>query len=118
MGRLVSVWGTCDGVEILFDEISEDVWATNVPADLSDGQYIVEVWGCTHTGFLIYTTAVLYLCDSRCVFLKFMPDDLFIKIKMNDYHVMAKEEQVSVKYGKYMVNVWERFKEKVVVKCV
>ena len=49
MGSLVAVWGLCDGTEILFDETSEDVWETTVPADFKDGEYVVEVWGRTRS---------------------------------------------------------------------
>lgn len=116
MSRLVSVWGTCDGVDILFKEIGGDEWEAIVPADLTDGQYIVEVWGATQSGFVIYTTAVLYLCDSRCVSLKFINDDVLVKIKMNTYQVIPKGDRIRVEQSKYLFRIWEKFKERVVVK--
>lgn len=88
MSSLVSVWGTCDGTDILFSEVGGDVWEAIVPADLQDGEYVVEVWGETVTGFLIYTTAILYLTDARCVRLELMADGYFVRIKTNDYHAI------------------------------
>lgn len=117
MSKLVSVWGTCDGVDILFKEIGGDEWEAIVPADLTDGQYIVEVWGATQSGFVIYTTAVLYLCDSRCVSLKFINDDVLVKIKMNTYQVIPKSDRIRVEQSSYLFRIWEKFKERVVVKC-
>lgn len=104
-------------MDILFREISGNEWEAIVPADLTDGQYIVEVWGETQNGFVIYTTAILYLCDSRCVSLKFISDDILVKIKMNTYQVIPKDDRIRVKQSKYAFRIWEKFKERVVVKC-
>lgn len=88
MSRLVSVWGTCDGTDILFSEVGEDVWETTVPADLQDGEYVVEIWGQAQSGFILYTTAILYLTDSRCVRLKLMPEGYYVKIGSPEYRVV------------------------------
>lgn len=89
---LVSVWGTCDGTDILFSEISANEWETVVPADLQDGEYIVEIWGRTQSGFLIYTTAILYLTDARCVRLKLMNDGYYVRIgPKREYRVVLQD---------------------------
>ena len=117
MAKLQSVWGTCDGVDILFHEAEEGVWETTVPADLQDGQYIIEVWGQTATGYLVYTTAVLYLCDSRCVALSFVKDDIYVRISTAVHLVTHTEKEMDVRLTGHILNVSEKYSEKVVIRC-
>lgn len=87
MAMIETMWGTCDGVEIIFTQTSVDTWECDVPADFQDGTYIVEIWAKTNSDMLIYTTAVLYICDAKCVALDLMPDGYFVQIKTEDYRV-------------------------------
>ncbi len=116
MQELTAVWGTCDGVDILFEQSSGDTWEACVPADLQDGQYVVEIWGRTSAGYLLYTTAVLYLCDSRCVSLHFC-EDISVRVRMNDCYVTVLEDRMQLEQTGHLITVLERFRERVVVKC-
>lgn len=116
MQELTAVWGTCDGVDILFEQTGGDTWEACVPADLQDGQYVVEIWGRTSTGYLLYTTAVLYLCDSKCVSLRFC-EDISVKVWTQEHYVRISEDRIQVEQTGHLITVSERFRERVVVKC-
>lgn len=118
MARLRSVWGTCDGVDILFREAEADTWTAEVPADLQDGRYIIEVWGETMTGAVIYTTAMLYMCDSRCVALEFMEDGIFVRISTKEYLIGCMEQEYTIRMSDLILLVYEKYREKVVMKSV
>ena len=118
MARLRRMWGTCDGVDIIFQQIDENTWTAEVPADLQDGQYIIEVWGQTYTGRVIYTTALLYLCDSRCVALDFMEDGIYVQIGIKEYRVDCEEKEYLIQMNGLMIDVYEKYRVKVVMKCV
>mgnify|MGYP004635987199 FL=1 len=84
---VVSMWGICDGADIIFTQTDDSAehWECIVPADLNDGTYVVEIWAQAQTGYIIYTTAVLYLCDGTMLSLEFDADDLFVQISTDDY---------------------------------
>ena len=117
MGALVSVWGLCDGTEILFDETSEDVWETTVPADLEDGEYVVEVWGRTRTDFIIYTTAILYLCDSKLVSLRFIDTDYFARFRAGRYGLIRRPDDLTLELSEFVISVREKNRMEVIIRC-
>ena len=83
---IVSMYGTCDGKDIVFQNVSGEQWQCIVPSDFSDGTYVVEIWAVTDTEFVIYTTAILYLCDARCVRLELV-DDIRVQLVPDRYRV-------------------------------
>ena len=86
---VISMWGICDGKNIIFtpqNETAED-WECIVPADFKDGTYVVEIWAMAETGYIIYTTAILYLCDGRYVTLEMDADDYMVCISSDDYDI-------------------------------
>lgn len=99
------MWGTCDGNEIIFTQVSHDTWTCDVPADLDDGKYIVEIYAKTYTSFMLYTTAVLYMCDSRCVSLELVNDGVYVLIKTINYDVNVLQDDVKVCTSKYDVKL-------------
>lgn len=111
MSRLRRAWGTCDGADIIFREIEEDAWTAEVPADLQDGQYIIEIWGETFTGYVIYTTAVLYLCDSRFVGLRLMEDGIFVRIGTKEYQIDCEEKEYDIQMHDLILHVYEKYRE-------
>lgn len=117
MGSLVAVWGLCDGTEILFDETSEDVWETTVPADLDDGEYVVEVWGKTRTDFIIYTTAILYLCDSRLVSLRFIDTDYLARFRAGRYGLIRRPDDFTLEMSEFVISVREKNRMEVIIRC-
>lgn len=103
--NIESMWGTCDGHGIVFTQVSYDTWTCDVPADLEDGKYIVEIFARTHTGFMLYTTAVLYMCDSKCVSLELMNDGYYVVIKTVDYDVKVLQDDIDVRMNEYTVKL-------------
>lgn len=89
---IVSVYGTCDGKEIVFHKVTGEQWQCVVPADLSDGTYVVEIWAVAYEGFVVYTTAILYMCDARFARLELV-DDIQVKIAPDKYkmHISTSE---------------------------
>ena len=117
MGSLVAVWGLCDGTEILFDETSEDVWETTVPADFKDGEYVVEVWGRTRTDFIIYMTAILYLCDSRLVSLRFIDTDYSARFRAGRYGLIRRPDDLTLEMSEFVISVREKNRMEVIIRC-
>lgn len=105
MAKIESMWGTCDGYGIIFTQVSDRVWTCDVPPDLSDGTYIVEIYARTYSGFIIYTTAVLYMCDSRCVSLELVNDGIYVVIKPIDYDIKVLKDTVDVCVTEYNVKL-------------
>ena len=98
---IVSMYGTCDGKDIIFGKVTEEHWTCTVPADFADGTYVVEIWAELDNGDTIYTTAILYMCDSRFVSLEMMDDDIEVR-------VLADRVTAHVKCGEYVVRVVKR----------
>lgn len=71
---IIAMYGHCDSFDVTYTKIGEKLWTTEVPADLSDGKYIVEIYGVDETGYIAYWTGILYMYDSRVVMLKLLPD--------------------------------------------
>lgn len=116
MNKIQSVWGTCDGYGIIFTQVSDDTWSCDVPADLDDGTYIVEIYAKTYSGITIYTTAILHMFDSKCVSLQLIDDGFYVAFRSVDIDVNVVEDSVKV----YMVSCNVRLLDdmlKVVMLC-
>ncbi len=57
-----SIWGTCDGAEILFQRSQAGLWETTVPARAS-GEYTVSLWAEDAAGNRSYFCTVLISYD-------------------------------------------------------
>lgn len=79
------VYGKADKYEIEFRE-DGGVWNAAVPADLTDGKYVVELWAIDDFGFTSYYTGILYMFDGQAV-LKLAQDDIFIGFYQDDISV-------------------------------
>ena len=71
---IIAMYGHCDSFDVTYTKIGGNLWETEVPADLSDGKYVVEIYGIDETGFIVYWTGILYMFDSRVVMLELLPD--------------------------------------------
>lgn len=73
---VTSMWGSCDGTPIVFTAVkAPTIWKCDVPADLDDGTYYVEIYGRCVTGGLIYTNAVLHIVNSSVVKFEIIDSD-------------------------------------------
>lgn len=77
---VTEIRGTVDGTEVTFEEINGQ-WVCFVPADFDDGMYILELWIKTNADAIAYTTAVVYLCDSKCTYFELLDDDIVVTIQ-------------------------------------
>ena len=107
---VVRMYGTCDGKDIVFSKVADGQWICIVPADLADGTYIIEIWAETVHGYTIYTTAILYMCDSRCVSLEILDDGFKVHIMTDRLIACVKPDnlKVCIMKDKYMVKVVEK----------
>lgn len=67
---IVAVYGTCDNFDVVFSHVGGDRWETDVPADYTDGRYVVELYAKDTAGFLIRWSGILYMYDGRAFFLE------------------------------------------------
>lgn len=77
---VTEMWGTVDGTEVIFEEVGGQ-WVCEVPADFEDGMYILELWIKTNADTLLFTTALVYLCDSKCTHFELLDDDIMVMIQ-------------------------------------
>lgn len=107
MNKVESMWGTCDGKSIIFTRVHDNEWICDVPPDLSDGRCIVEIWAELTSGGVIYTTAILYMFDGKCVSLEMVNDGVYVIIKLTDYVERLKHDDHIVSIGEYTVRLIE-----------
>ena len=77
---IARLYGKADDFSLVFEQRESGEWAAIVPPDLLDGKYIVELWAENLIGTVSYYTAVLYLCNSKCVQLEIMQENTFVEI--------------------------------------
>lgn len=71
---VTQVWGNADSFELVFSPLGDDQWSATVPADLEDGQYIVELYCKDDAGTEAYWTGILYLNKSDQVQVRIVAD--------------------------------------------
>ena len=75
---IVAMHGHCDDFEVTYTNVGEGLWQTEVPADLSDGKYVVDICGVDTTGYIVYWTGILYMYDSRVISLELIPESCVV----------------------------------------
>ena len=71
---LVEMYGHCDDFDVVYTCIEPGLWQATVPADLTDGKYVVDIYGVDSTGYIVYWTGILYMYDGRVISLELLPD--------------------------------------------
>lgn len=82
---VTQVWGKADSFELVFSPLGNDQWSAIVPADLEDGQYIVELYCCDDSGNTAYWTGILYLNKSDAVQIRIVADKFKVWLEMDIY---------------------------------
>lgn len=72
------MYGHCDAFDVVYTQIGKDQWQATVPPDLTDGKYVVDIYGVDNTGFLVYWAGILYMYDSRLIKIELLPDSCVI----------------------------------------
>ena len=83
---ILRVWGTADEHEIVFKLNNDGLWEVSVPTDLSDGQYVVELYAQDDYGFTIFYTGMLYIFDGKATLIM-DADDIEIGIHADDIEI-------------------------------
>lgn len=90
---ITRVYGKADTYELEFHRDS-GTWCASVPADLSDGKYVCEIWALDSFGFTAYYTGILYMFDGKAIF-RLLGDDIIFK-HMPDSILVSLTETVSI----------------------
>lgn len=87
------VWGKADSFELVFSHSGDSwrSWNASVPADLADGQYIVELYCEDDGGNTAYWTGILYLNKSENVKVRIVADKFRLWL-MNDMEITMQAE--------------------------
>lgn len=81
---IIALVGRADNHELVFTRGDDGLWRVAVPADLSDGQYVVELTATTDAGKQGYWTGILYLNHAWEVCAHIIEDDLSVWLS-SDY---------------------------------
>lgn len=110
------MYGHCDSFDIVYTQTSENLWQAEVPADLSDGKYVVDIYGVDDTGYIVYWTGILYMYDSRVVKLELLqdthvifydtPDEIQILEPFEEVEVLLSPATILCKGGAYYDVQW------------
>lgn len=65
--NIVSVYGKCDGIFINFKLMNNGRWECIIPADFTDGTYVIELFAVDVAGNVGFYTGKLYMCDCRYI---------------------------------------------------
>ena len=88
------VWGKADVFELVFSLSKSDHWEASVPADLEDGQYIIELYCEDDSGNMGYWTGVLYLCNADEIKVRIIADKFKIWLKSESEIKMLAEPKI------------------------
>lgn len=73
--KIVRLYGKADNLDIEFTYVGGTTWTCEVPPDMDDGVYAVELTAVNEYGEATYWTGELYMCGGVC----------HMEIKKNDY---------------------------------
>lgn len=63
---VIRVWGKADNFDIEFKHMGGTKWQCDVPPDMKDGQYAVELRAMNEQFEQTYWTGFLYMCNGVC----------------------------------------------------
>lgn len=92
---VIKVWGKADRFDIIFSNLGNDKWAATVPADLEDGQYIVELYCEDDSGSRAYWTGILYLSNGENATVRIVADKFKLWM-MNESNVRLEDDKLSL----------------------
>ena len=96
----MEMWGKCDGKDIVFKEVDIGLFECTVPADFEDGMYVLELWIKTNADSIEYTTAVVYLCDSKYTYFELLDDDIMVTIQDDIQVKVVVDDEHSIYQGR------------------
>ncbi|MHB1154061.1 MAG: PF13754 domain-containing protein [Eubacteriales bacterium] len=93
---IVSVTGHADTFDLVFIRGPDKKWAVTVPPDLSDGRYVCDIYATNAIGEIAYWTGILYMTDSRFVYLNLVQDNITVHLLPETQTIQMKDERVSI----------------------
>lgn len=101
---ITHVWGRADKFDLIFLNIMGDIWNASVPADLDDGQYVVELYCEDDSGNMAYWTGILYLSNSENAKIQIIADknklwligDIKLKL-LNESLLWLEDDKITIK---------------------
>ncbi|MDP4152877.1 MAG: PF13754 domain-containing protein [Bacillota bacterium] len=107
---VTSITGRADSFDLVFKKNQLGQWDATVPADLSDGTYVVEIWARDECGNIAYYTALLYMYEG-CVFKleifdefeALIYDAFSAKLEADAFEALMQDSRFSVRFSERVV---------------
>jgi hypothetical protein len=90
------VTGHADTFDLVFTHNSDGKWTVILPPDLSDGRYICDIYAANAIGEIAYWTGVLYMTDSRFVYLNLEKDYITAHLLPETCFIQLENEHLSI----------------------
>jgi len=84
---ITQLTGRADNYDLVFVRGGDGIWRISVPADLTDGQYAVELTATNDRGEQGYWTGILYINRAGEVCVRLIIDDMTIWLSPDDIAV-------------------------------
>ena len=92
---ITKLWGKADQFDLVFSNHGNNRWTAIVPADMEDGQYIVELYAEDDFGNLGYWTGILYISNSANVAVRIVADKFKLWM-MNEPVLELQKDRISL----------------------
>lgn len=99
--EITDVWGTRDGIEIVFHHIEGDQWECSVPPDTEDGVYAVELWAKNVNNLLGHWVGELFMCSGIC-HLRIEERDFDFWFSVGDAELQIDEDVTEITISKHI----------------
>ncbi|MBR3767514.1 MAG: Ig-like domain-containing protein [Clostridia bacterium] len=98
MASLITrVWGRADAFDIEFTQRLDGKWYVNIPPDLTDGQYAVEIYVQNIYGERAYWTGILYMHNGRaCLHLSKTSCTLWLRPSMCSLNFIHRKTELKL----------------------
>lgn len=84
--KIIRLYGKADSYSIEFTNMGGGIWQTNIPPDLTDGQYAVTLTALNEAGEQSTWTGILYMCEGVCC-MKFNDSPYQMWVSAKEYTV-------------------------------
>lgn len=89
------VYGTVEGVEVIFTPSSKDIWECIIPKTLN-GEYVVELYAEDEAGNVGYFATVLFAVNAMHIITKFKVLGYASEIKVEHVHLVDHTKQYRI----------------------
>lgn len=116
---IIRVWGTADNISLEL-KIDNGRWICNLPPDLIDGQYAVQLFAVRGNGSVGMWTGMLYIANGiKCLHLK--QEKYTLWLNREQYSVLLNQEVIELRLlPEHLINISlspERIKINLIKEC-